>query len=79
MYTIYKLSADELNNDFLLALKTLFKNKQIEIIVSETDSNEEDETAYLLSNPANRERLMVSLENIAKQQNLVTVDMTNLQ
>lgn len=78
MYTIYKLSADELNNDFLLALKTLFKNKQIEIVVSETDS-EEDETAYLLSNPANRERLMVSLENIAKQQNLVTVDMANLQ
>jgi antitoxin YefM len=79
MYTIYKLSADELNNDFLLALKTLFKNKQIEITVSETDSNEEDETAYLLSNPANRERLMVSLENIAKQQNLVTVDMASLQ
>jgi hypothetical protein len=34
---------------------------------------ERDDTAYLLSNPATRERLMRSLENIERGQNLVEV------
>lgn len=38
MYTTYRLWADELDNDFIEALKTLFKDKEIEIVVSEVDS-----------------------------------------
>jgi len=35
MYTVYHLEADDLNSDFLEALKMLFKGKSLEIVVSE--------------------------------------------
>lgn len=75
MYTIYKLKADDLDSRFLRALKALFKNKEIEIAVSETAEVEEDETAYLLKTPANRERLLKALDNVAHNRNLVTVNL----
>jgi len=75
MYTIYKLKADDLDSRFLRALKALFKNKEIEIAVSETSEIEEDETAYLLKTPANRDRLLKALENVAHNRNLVTVNL----
>lgn len=39
MYTTYHLKADELNEDFLQSVKTLFHGQNIEIIVSESISN----------------------------------------
>ena len=54
MYTVYRVNTDELSQDFLDALKTLFKHKTIEIAVCEAELAEQDETAYLLGNPANR-------------------------
>lgn len=51
MQTVYRLKADELNQQFLDALKTLFEDKEIEIIVTEVD-----ETAYLMQSKANRKR-----------------------
>jgi len=75
MYTIYKLKADDLDSRFLRALKALFKNKEIEIVVSEASEIEEDETAYLLKSPANRDRLLKALDNVAHNRNLVTVNL----
>lgn len=75
MYTIYKLKADDLDSRFLRALKALFKNKEIEIVVSEASEIEEDETAYLLKSPANRERLLKALDNAAHNRNLVAVNL----
>jgi len=69
MYTIYRTSADELDESFLDGLKTAFKGKQIEIAVYETD-----ETEYLLRSPANRERLLKAVEDIEQQQNVITPD-----
>ncbi len=43
MYTVYRLNVNELNNQFVEILKMLFRDKEIEIVVSEID-----ETAYLL-------------------------------
>ena len=74
MYTIYRLNADELDGRFLRALKAMFKNKEIEIVVCEAAQSEEDETAYLLKSPANRERLLKAIENVAQDRNLVTVN-----
>jgi len=74
MYTIYRLNADELDGRFLRALKAMFKNKEIEIVVCEAAQSEEDETAYLLKSPANRERLSKAIENVAQDRNLVTVN-----
>ncbi len=74
MYTTYRLNVNELDEKFIQSLKTLFKDKEIEILVSEVD-----ETAYLLRSEANRERLLRAIENIEKGENLVEVRMGDLQ
>ena len=78
MYTIYKLRADELDQRFLETLKHQFQDREIEIVVSEAAEASEDETAYLLRSPANRERLLKAIENVAKGQNLEIVDLGDL-
>jgi antitoxin YefM len=78
MYTIYKLRADELDQRFLDTLKQQFRDRDIEIVVSEATERAEDETAYLLRSPANRERLLRALENVAEGRNLEVVDLGDL-
>jgi antitoxin YefM len=73
------MKADELDSRFLKALKAMFKDKEIEIVVCEVAQGEEDETAYLLRSPANRERLLKAIENVAHERNLVTVPLDELQ
>jgi antitoxin YefM len=75
MYAHYKLKASELDSKFLDAVQDLFQDREIEISVCETAEEEEDETAYLLRSPANRERLLKAIENVAREENLVTVDL----
>lgn len=74
METIYKLNADDLNEDFLEGLKTSFKHKDIEIVVYERD-----ETAYLLRSRANRERLLQSISDIEQNRNVVVPDQEQFQ
>jgi antitoxin YefM len=57
----------------------MFKDKEIEISVCESAQSEEDETGYLLKSPANRDRLLKAIENVARSQNLVSVDLDALQ
>ncbi len=68
MYTVYRLNANELNVEFVEALRALFHVKEIEIMVSEID-----ETAYLFQSEANKRRLLRAVQNINSQQNLVDV------
>jgi len=79
MYTIYRTHADELDINFLEALKTQFKHKALEIAVCEAQQIEEDETAYLLASPANRAHLLKAIDNISHDRNLVTVNLDELQ
>lgn len=79
MYTLYKINADELDSSFLKSLKEMFKNKEIEIVVCEAGQIEEDETAYLLKSPANRECLLTAIRNAAHERNLITVKLDELQ
>jgi antitoxin YefM len=79
MYMIYKMNAEELDSRFIRALKALFKDKEIEIAVCETSKVEEDETAYLLKSPANRERLLKAIENVAQNRNLITIKTDELE
>ncbi|MCP4426990.1 MAG: hypothetical protein GY803_21070 [Chloroflexi bacterium] len=65
MQTVYHLRSDELDNQFLEALKTLFKDKTIEIVVTEAD-----ETAYLLRSTVNKERLLQAVEHVNSGENL---------
>jgi antitoxin YefM len=78
MYTIYKLRADELDERFLDTLKHQFQDREIEIVVSEAVDVAEDETAYLLRSPANRERLLRAIENVAQGRGLEVVDLGDL-
>ncbi|MCA9997904.1 MAG: hypothetical protein KDE56_19225 [Anaerolineales bacterium] len=71
MQTVYRLNADELNNQFLEALKTLFKDKEIEIVVTEVD-----ETAYLFQSEANKQRLLSAIQNVKQGNKLVEADPT---
>lgn len=70
MYTTYRLQANELDQSFIDALKTLFKDKEIEIIVSEVD-----ETAYLFQSEANKVRLLQAVKHINNQENLIEVEL----
>lgn len=79
MYALYKLNASDLNASFIETLKELFGDREIEIAVCEVEMNEDDETAYLLRSPANRERLLRAIENAARGENLVEVDLSDLQ
>ncbi|MGC8493008.1 MAG: hypothetical protein ACP5SH_14860 [Syntrophobacteraceae bacterium] len=74
MNSVYRLNANELDEKFIQSLKALFKDKDIEIVVSEVD-----ETAYLLRSGANKERLLKAIENIENGENLVEAQMDDLQ
>ena len=60
MKTAMRLNINELTVDVLNAIKLAFKNKEIEIVISEI----KDETEYLLSNPSNKSHLEKSLAEI---------------
>lgn len=79
MYTLYKVNADELDSCFLESLKAQFQHKIIEISVCEAGQSSEDETAYLLQSPANREHLLASIANVEAGNTLVTVDLMDWQ
>ena len=74
MKSVYRLNAEELDYQFLESLKSLFKNKEIEIVVSEVD-----ETTYLMSSAANRRHLLQAIKNIEEGTNLITVDIDELE
>ena len=79
MYTLYKLNADELDSRFLESLKAQFQHKLIEISVCEAEESSEDETAYLLKSPANRDHLLAAIANVEAGDNLVSVDIADWQ
>lgn len=74
MQTIYQINADELDQSILESIKSLFKNKEIEIVVSERD-----ETAYLLRSPANRERLLRSVKDVEENRNIIVPNQDQFQ
>jgi antitoxin YefM len=74
MQSTYRVRADELTDDFVQALKIAYKDKEIEIIVSDVV----DETDYLLSTEANREHLLDAIKNIESGENLVSFSLDDL-
>jgi antitoxin YefM len=76
MTTTFQLNETEMNEQFLVALKSLFKGQNLTVTVESAE--ELDETAYLLSSPANRERLLQSIQNVKEGKNLIETDLTQL-
>jgi hypothetical protein len=75
MVTTYQLEEQELDEQFLNAVKSQFKNKKLSITITEAL----DETDYLLANPINAERLLHSVENIRSGKALVETDIVALE
>ena len=69
MQTYFILDSSELDYSLIDKLKVLFKNKRIELIVSESD-----DTSYLLSSPKNKEILLNSIKNIENNDKVVFAD-----
>lgn len=74
MQTIYQINANELNESILESIRTLFKDKEIEITVTERD-----ETEYLLRSPANRDYLLRAIERIDTGKDIITPDQEQFQ
>ncbi|WP_353573244.1 hypothetical protein [Candidatus Albibeggiatoa sp. nov. BB20] len=72
MIANYSLKPSELTSDFIEHLKQMYCDSTINITVIDTEQTQ-DETAFFLSNPANRTHLLNALENV-KNGNTVTVD-----
>ncbi len=73
MQTVYRLNANDLNENFLEGLKATFKDQEIEIIVYGVD-----ETAYLMDSEANRTGLLQAVKNIRQRSHLVEVNQDEL-
>ena len=69
MTTIYKLNSKELSEELIKSIKEAFKDKDIEITVTDYA----DDTEYLLSTEANKKHLYKSIDEIESGQ---TVAMT---
>ena len=74
MITAYHIKANELSVDFINALKTLFKDKDLVITVEA----EMDETEYLFASEANRKMLLSRIKDVKENKNLVSVNIKNL-
>jgi antitoxin YefM len=70
MQSVHRLKANELDDRFLESLKAQWGDREIEIVISEAD-----ETAYLMRNEANRQRLLKAVSDIEQRHNLVEVDL----
>lgn len=73
MHTIYHLkSAQDITTDLLDAIKAAFKSKPIKLTIEEDN----DETAFLMSNKSNKEFLLKSIDQ-DKNGQAVTVNITD--
>jgi hypothetical protein len=75
MDVTYRLKPGELNEDFLNILKNTFWEKEIAVTVEAI----EDETAYLLSDAANRKHLLDAVEDIKNGRNVHTMTVEEME
>lgn len=74
MQTIYQINANDIDEALLESIKAVFKDKEIEIVVSERD-----ETEYLLRSQPNRAMLQRAIEDVDAGVNIVIPDQEPFQ
>ena len=74
MQTIYRVRPDELTLDFIQGLKATYRDREIEITVTDVV----DDTEYLLSTEANRAHLLASIAQIESGDSLATFPIDSL-
>ena len=75
MESIFRINANELDMDFINKIKSLFKGKNLEVVIQV----QEDETEYLLKSKANKKHLLKAVNDINKNKNLKTLDTAKLK
>lgn len=76
MVSTFQINEAELDNNFVKALKSMFKNRNLTLTI---EVEEMDTTEYLLSNTANKARLLKAVENAKQRKNLVNIDLEQLK
>ena len=76
MVSTFQINETELDNNFVKALKSMFKNRNLTLTI---EADEIDTTEYLLSNVVNKERLLKAVENAKQRKNLVKIDLEQLK
>ncbi|MES2518011.1 MAG: hypothetical protein V4585_07885 [Bacteroidota bacterium] len=76
MVSTFQINEAELDNNFVKALKSMFKNRNLTLTI---EVEEMDTTEYLLSNTANKTRLLKAVENAKQRKNLVNIDLEQLK
>ena len=71
MTTTFEVHTDQLDERFLASVKAMFPQRTVTIGVRDDDM---DETEYLLSTPANRERLLKAIADVEAGRNIVVPD-----
>ncbi len=74
MRVTFDMRVDELDESVIKAIKLLFQEGEINIIV-----REHDETEYLLRSEANRKHLLRAVDYIENGGELIEVDLEDLQ
>jgi len=69
MQANFILDSNELNSSFIDKLREMFKDKRIELVVTESD-----ETDYLCACDVNKEFVTTAIANIESGKNLVEAD-----
>lgn len=76
MVSTFQINETELDNNFVKALKAMFKNRNLTLTI---EADEIDTTEYLFSTALNKERLLKAVENAKHRKNLVKVDLQQLK
>ncbi len=74
MTTTFRLNEKELSEEIVKAIRSAFKNKEIEITVSDII----DETEYLFSSEANKKHLQKAMDDIESGRG-ITLTLNELQ
>lgn len=69
MQASFVLDSSELDYSFIDKLRSMFKDKRVELFVAETD-----DTAYLSTSKANKEILLNSIANLESGHNTIVAD-----
>ncbi len=71
MKSKFIINDNELNSDFINSLKSLFKDKMIQIYVKELEKAS-SETDYLLNNEENKKNLLEAVQRVQTGTGLIT-------
>jgi antitoxin YefM len=75
MVTTIRINANDINENIIASIKSMFKNKEIEINISEAM----DDTDYLFASSENRRILEERMKNVDSGKNLITVSVDDLK